>query len=160
VVNVAIPPLRERREDIPALVEVFLDRYGRETHRRVQIGPEVLTAFLAHDWPGNVRELENMVERLVVLAEGPEIVVDDLPERLRPSRAVAVQGRHDGGSSMGLVERVELFERTQIMEALRASGGNQTRAADALGIRRTSLQYKMKKYGLDSAERPQPDVAS
>jgi len=148
VVGVELPPLRERREDIPALVEFFLDRYCRETHRRVTMGPEVLSALLEYDWPGNVRELENMIERLVVLADGSEILLDELPERLRPSLASVLP---KGRSEIGLTERVELFERSQIAEALRASGGNQTRAAEALGIRRTSLQYKLKKYGLDSA---------
>ncbi len=148
VVSVSLPPLRERREDIPALVEFFLERYCRETHRKVGMGPDVLSALLEYDWPGNVRELENMIERLVVLADGPEILLEELPERLRPALVAALP---KGRSEIGLTERVELFERAQIAEALRTSGGNQTRAAEALGIRRTSLQYKLKKYGLDNA---------
>ena len=151
VVNVTLPPLRERREDIPSLVELFLDRFVKETHRRVEIGGGVLAAFLGYDWPGNVRELENMVERLVVLADGPEITLDDLPDRMRPALAgPRAPGRGDRGPSLGLMERVEAFERAQIAEALKTSGGNQTRAAETLGIRRTSLQYKLKKYGFDA----------
>ncbi len=150
VVSVTLPSLRERREDVAALVDFFLGRYCRETHRSVGMGPDVLSAFMEYDWPGNVRELENMVERLVVLADGAEIVVDDLPERMRPP-AFASAGRARG--EVGLTERVELFERAQIAEALRLAGGNQTRAAEALGIRRTSLQYKLKKYGLEAAGR-------
>jgi DNA-binding NtrC family response regulator len=106
----------------------------------------VLSAFMNYDWPGNVRELENMIERLVVLAEGVEITLDDLPERLRPAAEGRQPRRRD---EVGLVERLELFERAQIAEALRASGGNQTRAAEALGIGRTSLQYKLRKYGFE-----------
>jgi DNA-binding NtrC family response regulator len=148
VVSVGLPPLRQRREDIPALVEFFLERYCRETHRKVGMGPDVLSALLEYDWPGNVRELENMIERLVVLADGPEIQIEELPERLRPALVTTLP---KGRAEIGLTERVELFERAQIAEALRSSAGNQTRAADVLGIRRTSLQYKLKKYGLDSA---------
>jgi DNA-binding NtrC family response regulator len=148
VVSIGLPPLRERREDIPALVEFFLDRYCRETHRKVGMGRDVLAALIEYDWPGNVRELENMIERLVVLADGAEIRLDELPERLRPALVSALPGAR---SEIGLTERVELFERAQIAEALRASAGNQTRAAEALRIRRTSLQYKLKKYGLDAA---------
>jgi two-component system NtrC family response regulator len=148
VVSIGLPPLRERREDIPALVEFFLDRYCRETHRKVGMGRDVLAALIEYDWPGNVRELENMIERLVVLADGSEIRLDELPERMRPAMVSALPGTR---TEIGLTERVELFERAQIAEALRASAGNQTRAAEALRIRRTSLQYKLKKYGLDSA---------
>ena len=149
VVALTMPPLRDRREDIPALVEFFLDRYGRETHRRVELGPKVMAALLEHDWPGNVRELENTIERLVVLADGPEVLLEDLPERIRPPLA---SDSEEVPSDLGLVQRLELFERLQISDALRANGGNQTRAAESLGIRRTSLQYKLKKYGLDAEE--------
>jgi DNA-binding NtrC family response regulator len=150
VVSIMLPPLRERREDISALAEFFLERYSREVHKEVRIGPTVLRAFLAYDWPGNVRELENTIERLVVLAEGPDIAVDELPDRMRPSLAGGAPERGE----ISLTERVELFERAQIAEALRLNAGNQTRTADALGIRRTSLQYKLKKYGFDASEVP------
>jgi DNA-binding NtrC family response regulator len=153
VVNVTLPLLRQRREDIAGLADFFLERYSREMHKPVRLGSEVLAAFLAYDWPGNVRELENMVERLVVLADGPEVELAELPDRMRPPLAGAPFTGHEGtGSALGLTERVELFERAQIAEALRASGGNQTRAAEALRVRRTSLQYKIKKYGLDTVE--------
>ncbi|MFN2433586.1 MAG: sigma-54-dependent transcriptional regulator [Gemmatimonadota bacterium] len=152
VVGITLPPLRERREDIPALVETFLERYRREVHKPVQIGADVLAALVAYDWPGNVRELENTVERLVVLADGDDVVPEELPDRLRPA---ASPDRLRSGD-VNLVERVELFERAQIVDALRASGGNQTRAAETLGIRRTSLQYKLKKYGLEADSLPEP----
>jgi transcriptional regulator with PAS, ATPase and Fis domain len=153
VVSVTLPPLRDRREDVAALVEAFVQRYAREVHKAVTMRPEVLAALVGHDWPGNVRELENTVERLIVLADGLEIGIEDLPERLRPAATTRAASQ---GDRLGLVERVELFERAEIAEALRGSGGNQTRAAEVLGIRRTTLQYKMKKYGLDGGE---PDTA-
>ncbi|MGH3115388.1 MAG: sigma-54-dependent transcriptional regulator, partial [Gaiellaceae bacterium] len=94
VVSVTLPPLRERREDIPALVESFLERYGREVHKPVRIGPDVLSALVAYDWPGNVRELENAVERAVVLTKATVIDVDDLPREVR--------GKSDGGSGRAI----------------------------------------------------------
>ena len=151
VVTLTLPPLRERREDIPMLVESFLQRYNTEVHKRVTLGPGVLAALVDHDWPGNVRELENMIERLVVLADGDTVEVEDLPDPLRP--ATNRSAPHPGG---GLVERVEVFERAEIAQALHATGGNQTRAAEALGIRRTSLQYKLKKYGFETEHAVQP----
>ncbi|MER3427011.1 MAG: DNA-binding response regulator [Pyrinomonas sp.] len=152
VVPIELPPLRERREDIPVLVEHFLrracERHGRPSLR---VEKEVFVAFNAYAWPGNVRELENTVERMVVLARGDVLSLEDVPEQIRRplhnASNVLVQLPPDGIS-------LEAVEREIIRQALLMHGGNQTRAARYLGITRSALIYRMQKYGLaeESAE--------
>ena len=146
VVPIELPPLRERREDIPLLTEHFFQR-ACERHKcaGLRIEREVFAALSAYSWPGNVRELENMIERMVVLARGDSITLEDLPENIRrpPDHAanVLLQLPPEGLS----IERVE---REIIRQALEMHGGNQTRAARYLDITRSTLIYRMQKYGI------------
>lgn len=141
VVTISLPPLRDRLEDIPELVEYFLARYSAALHKPIILAPEVLTALMSYAWPGNVRELENLIERLIVLAEGDRIEYADLPQELFGSTP-------QPPSADGLADRIGQLEREMIRRTIEDCGHNQTRAAKLLGLKRSSLQYKLKKYGL------------
>jgi DNA-binding NtrC family response regulator len=144
VVPLRIPSLRERKEDIPSLVECFLARYAKENHKEVTgFTDEAMRRLGAYDWPGNVRELENTVERGVVLARGAEI-----HESILPFDSVDDSRPQGTGAEDGLVARVEDFERRLIAETLRACDGNTTKAAEKLGVSRSTLRYKIEKYSL------------
>ena len=146
VINIHVPPLRERREDIEALAQHFLDRYVRETGKRVEaISPRAISCLLAYDWPGNVRELQNAMERAVVLCRGNVITPADFPPAIQGGEEIFLQVPERGGS---LTEILEDLERQLIVQTLRREEGSQTRAAAALGIKRTTLRYKMEKYQL------------
>jgi two-component system NtrC family response regulator len=148
VVTISLPPLRERKEDIPLLVEHFLKKYNRENKKAVtSLSKEAKDLLLQYDYPGNVRELENFIERAVVLCRGDTLTVQDLPLNLRQSKAEAALGGARGGRS--LPEALEEIERQWIVRALERSGGVQTKAAEELGISERVLRYKMKKYGLN-----------
>jgi len=140
VVTIDLPPLRERREDIPLLVDGFLRRFAEESGQPPKtVSREAMDLLLKYQYPGNVRELENLVHRAVVLARGPVVVTSDLPlgvRELKPEQLPAAT----------FVERVAEFERGLIEEALAATGGVQTRAARALGMSERHLRYKLRKY--------------
>jgi len=147
VVSIEVPPLRERREDIPALVEHFLRRFTAEGQApRKEVSREAMDVLLKHHYPGNVRELENLVHRAVVLARGSVITSADLPIRVTRS------GPEGLPPDAPFVERVAEFERALIVEALERAGGVQTRAARALGMTERHLRYKLKKYRLSAAD--------
>jgi two-component system NtrC family response regulator len=141
VFPITLPPLRERREDIPLLVDLFLRRFADEGRAR-SVSREAMDLLLKHDYPGNVRELENLVHRAVVLARGELVGTADLPLHLGVLRT------EDKGETGGFTQRVEAFEKRLILEALDREGGVQTRAAASLGISERHLRYKLKKYGL------------
>jgi DNA-binding NtrC family response regulator len=157
VVTIEIPPLRERREDIPALAEAFArqaaERYNLPPRR---VGPAALRRLIEYDWPGNVRELRNTIERAAVLAEGDELREHDLPEQLRarPSARQQVEVARVEGDALAVPftndfrEDRREFERRYIARCLEESGGNVTRAAAALGMHRQSLQHKLRELGL------------
>lgn len=173
VVPIQIPPLRQRREDIPALVAHFLEYYSEANDRYVvHIEKDALEAMTDYRWPGNVRELQNYIERAVVMAEGDELTIDLLPDEVRgaargessaPSAtgatmdleslttAVVHQGLSDIGADAGDVHAaiVDRVEREVIWQVLRECNGIQTRAATRLGINRNTLHKKIKDYGLD-----------
>ena len=143
VVSIEVPPLRERREDIPALVDRFLRRFAAEAGASVKgVSREAMDRLLKHDYPGNVRELENLVHRAVVLARGPQITTADLPVHLK---GLPPETPSEGGS---LVERLAAIERGWLRQALEDAGGVQTRAAQALGISERHLRYRLRKHGL------------
>jgi two-component system response regulator AtoC len=145
VVTIALPPLRERKEDIPLLVEYFLKKYTREFNKEVRgFSAEAMELLQRYDWPGNVRELENLVERAVVMADGPVVLPGDLPYNLQRAR------REEGAVAprMTLKEIVADVEREVILRALREHDWNRTATAAALGLNRRSLYAKMKEYGL------------
>ncbi len=152
VVHIRVPPLRERREDILPLVEHFLDRFSRELGKRMAPpGPEAAAVLRAHPWEGNVRELMNVMERAVVLGKGERVVLADLPEEVRGAPG-APRRQEPGGEAPlpqgPLTEVLHALERRLLRESLARNGGSQTAAAAELGIRRTTLRYKMGKYGL------------
>jgi len=139
VARFQLPPIRERREDIPLLVEFFLGKYNRKMQAKAQLRDGVLDALLAYDFPGNIRELENMIEQAVALSGGGVIEVDDvLPD---PSKQPASAGR-------ALADVVDGAEREAIETALRECDGNRERAADLLGISATTLWRKMTRLGI------------
>jgi transcriptional regulator with GAF, ATPase, and Fis domain len=156
VVAVHLPPLRERHEDLVPLIRHFVGSKCRDMGIvEKPITPDAVDALLRYRWPGNVRELENLVERVLVLSEGPAIRVDDLPVDIRGSNGwtpasmrEAVLGGH---KSLGLA--VDEFERDLILEALRRTEFNQTRAAGRLGTTRRILKYRMDKLGIDAPDR-------
>jgi len=150
VIPIHLPPLRDRVDDIPLLVEHFLHRFNERLGKEVRrVAPDAMAALLEHPWPGNIRELENLMERSVLLSEGDTIHLADLPGLRRG--AVATTDGEDI-DDMGLKEYVRVhtakLERTRIQRVLEAEDGNVTRAARRLGISRKSLQTKMKEYGL------------
>jgi DNA-binding NtrC family response regulator len=142
VVAITLPPLRERREDVPLLVDHFLRRFADEGKPR-GISREAMDLLLKHDYPGNVRELENLIHRAVVLARGDTITRADLPLHLG---GLKPEAKFDTG---GFAERVMAFEKTLIDEALEKAGGVQTRAAAALGMSERHLRYRLKKFAAD-----------
>jgi DNA-binding NtrC family response regulator len=146
VVPLTMPPLKERREDLPLLVEHFLLKHSRRHGRPIpRLEPAVLDRFERYDWPGNVRELENLLERLVVLTDADSVSEADLPETLRRDLPRYGGARVDLPAE-GIV--LENLERGLIEEALRRSQGHQTAAARFLGISRSTLIYRMQKFGL------------
>jgi transcriptional regulator with PAS, ATPase and Fis domain len=140
VFPVTLPPLRERADAIPLLVDYFLDRFGRQVGKRLKgAEPEALSALKRYAWPGNVRELQNAMERAVILAQGAVIRCANLPEGVL-SRPVT-ENRESREALKGV-------ERELIVKALERQGGNRRLAAEELGISRRTLQYKLKEYGL------------
>jgi two-component system NtrC family response regulator len=144
VVTLQIPPLRERREDIPLLLDHFLRKFARKNRREVAgLTAAARDALLRYDYPGNVRELENIVERAVLLCRGAVIDLEDLPVTLRPGE------RGPADAEVGrLPDLLAGIERQAIRAALERHGGIQTQAAAELGISERVLRYKIKKYGL------------
>ncbi len=147
VISVTLPPLRDRMEDVPILIEHFLHRFNDENGKQVRrVSPEVLERFMGHGWPGNVRELENVIERGVVLARGEEIGVDLLPrDLLQPQTFPPSFGLPRG---LGFYDAVQRFERQLIEAALRQTGGVQKQAAELLGLKPTTLNEKIKRLGI------------
>ncbi len=163
VVPVALPPLRERTADIPALVTHFVEKYNKKLNKKVLgLEPDAMEILQEYGWPGNIRELENMMERMILFAEGPVILAKDLPEPLKeadtvrvPIPALTPQG---GDASMkDIVKQAAAeLERDLIAKALEETGGNVTQAAKKLKISRKSLQNKMKEFGLRDPEAAGP----
>ncbi|HYR19462.1 MAG TPA: sigma-54 dependent transcriptional regulator [Myxococcales bacterium] len=157
VVPIHLPPLRERREDIPLLVEHFRQKYNARLRKNVEkIEDEALSCLAAYAWPGNIRELENVLERTILFAEGPRIGAKDLPASLRkqPEGAPAADAQLSAASGppgplKEIVKgQVQAIERDLIVRGLEVTGGNVTRTAKLLKISRKSLQMKMKEFGL------------
>ena len=134
VLEIAIPPLRERREDIPLLVEFFLERYAT---RSMKFSPEALDALIKYTFPGNVRELEHVVQRTVTLARTRTIFPSDLPDEIR---------RHRAFTQGSLQQRLDALEKDMVLSALEKSDGVQTKASRLLGISERVLRYKMKRH--------------
>ena len=170
VVPIRLPPLRERREDIPLLVEHFLKHFGAEG--KITISPEAMKLLMDYDWPGNVRELENLIERLVVVGAGPQVRPEDLPPEVRtpvrtgergPSLEEVLRRQKELEEMIRMLraetmeleigtasfeEIVAAKERELIQEALRRTGGNKTKAAELLRMKLSTMRDKMRKLGL------------
>lgn len=144
VVPIFLPALRERREDLPLLIEFFLERFARAAGRDVSLTAEAIRRLMSYPWPGNIRELENTIQRLVVLAEDDEISARDLPMHILMHDAPS-----DCADGLTLDEEVEALERRRIVAALRLNAHVQAKAARALGITARQLGYKMQKYDIE-----------
>jgi len=155
VINIPLPSLRERKEDIPALVEHFLKKYSAENGREgLHFSPEAMKMLMDYDWPGNVRELENAVERAVVLSSAPGLGPDLLPEQFFENHSAASHGfsveNTDGRS---LFEIMETCERQIILDMLERSGWSQTEAAEHFKIPLSTLNQKIKRLQIDIKRR-------
>ncbi len=147
VVTVDLPPLRDRRDDIPLLVKAFLDEFGRENNKPVrELTTDALNILRAYDWPGNVRELRNAIEQMVVLARAERLTVRDVPAAIRAGADLSKINVVHAGMTVGDAER------QLIAQALREADGNRTKAAQKIGISRRTLHRKLKKYGLENLQ--------
>jgi len=159
VINIQVPPLRERREDIPALVEFFTKKYCEENLKPLyRFGSEALKVLMDYYWPGNVRELENVVERAVVLSQDEVIGRDLLPEAIvSPASRFASLSSFPLGKDTSLFEVLDAFERRVIIEMLEQTAWSQTEAADNFKIPLSTLNQKIKRHGIEikkKRERP------
>src|SRR5438105_1660253 len=160
VVPIFLPPLRERREDIPLLVEHFREKYNARLRKNVEkIEDDALACLMAYPWPGNIRELENVLERTILFAEGPRISLQELPPSLRkpageapPPAQEPPQSGPPGSLKEIVKEQVQAIERDLIVRGLEVTRGNVTHTAKLLKISRKSLQMKMKEFGLRGDE--------
>lgn len=153
VIPIYVPPLRERAGDIPLLVHHFLEKFNNSKKKNIKsISKEVMQCFMSYDWPGNVRELENMIERLIILANDDKITIRDLPERLLAHRKkdTARPQQHNALPEEGLYlhAAVNEFEKNLILQALDRAGWVKNKAAQLLNLNRTTLIEKMKKQKL------------
>ena len=140
VVPLLMPPLRQRKEDIPLLTDFFLKRYNKENNKEITISPESVKILMDYSWPGNVRELENTIERLVVMSVGTVIKPQNLPVNLKlPSPGEVLQKE-------SLQAGIEDIEKSSILDALEKSGWIQAKAARMIGLTSRQIGYKIKKY--------------
>ncbi len=174
VFSLNVEPLRKRVEDIAGLVEHFIEKFNKESGKQVEgLEDEVMQLFMAYPWPGNVRELENVMERAIVLTEGARVSLEEIPQEMahfqetpfiKPAAPMMTAGplsasgelaEGEAGSRLpdaagaSLVERTDQLESELIYKALQRFRWNKTKTAEHLGIKRTTLQYKIKKYGLE-----------
>ncbi len=158
VININLPPLRDRREDIPLLVQHFLDKFSKENekflegeHSTLRFEPEAMQLLLDHSWPGNVRELENVVERAVVLASTQIIPLDVLPDYLLHAGGIRLRRAENGAlpSDASLFEIVAEFERRTILDQLERFNYSQTETAEALRVPLSTLNQKIKRLNID-----------
>jgi len=153
VVNLRLPSLRDRREDIPLLAAHFLDSISRQHGRKFTLSDEALRTMMRHDWPGNVRELENSMERACALSSGPVLHLGDLPTQLQQqgleARRAAASGINEAGEvSAPEVKTLAELEKDAILGAIRTLHGDKLQAAKLLGIGKTTLYRKLKEYGI------------
>jgi len=154
VVNILIPPLRERRGDIPLLADHFLRRYTRENEKPIEgVNDDALAKLVAYEWPGNVRELENAIERAVVLTRGEELTPEDFPPEISGQQPAANNNaafdfRPDGRTIVPLKKALEGPEKEIIAATLASVNWNRQKAARLLDINRTTLFNKMRKFDL------------
>jgi len=149
VIAVQLPPLRHRKEDVPALVNHFVTKYARENDKPVAgVSPEALQALMDYDWPGNVRELENVIERGVVLTTGPRIGRELIPDHVRTAPSFHVPNMTVPPEGISLKDVVGSFERRLIETTLESTGGVQKEAARLLGLKPTTLNEMIKRHNI------------
>jgi Nif-specific regulatory protein len=152
VVSITLPPLRDRREDLPVLVQYFIEHYSREMNRgRMSVNEAALQCLQEYAWPGNVRELQNAIERAVVLSPGPEVTLADLPAEIRRpalGKTGEVAEFELIDDSLPLAAALDAFARIRVRKTLDAVGGSQTEAAKRLGLPQSNLSRLMKRLGL------------
>jgi DNA-binding NtrC family response regulator len=155
VIPIIIPPLRERRSDIPLLIHHFIENISRSRKKKIKgISKDIVKAFIEYDWPGNVRELENIIERMIILAEGDELTLQDLPEKI-------IQKHHEDDITEPVIEEdgfslsnaINEYERLLIVRALEKADWVKNRAAKLLNMNRTTLVEKIKKQGIERPNR-------
>jgi DNA-binding NtrC family response regulator len=159
VVNLRLPALRDRREDIPLLAAHFLDHISRVRNTKYTLSNEALRTMMRHDWPGNVRELENAVERACTMSSGPVLHLGDLPTQLQQEglaahhAAATVAAKSEAAEGMHSVKPLADLEREAILNAIRMLNGDKLQAAKLLGIGKTTLYRKLKEYGIEDPMR-------
>ena len=154
VIPIHLPPLRERRDDIPLLVNHFIQKLARETGKDVRgISPEAMALLEQHRWPGNIRELENALERAIVLGTGPTLDVDALPTELFRAASVHEATLEIPPEGLNLEATLESIEQRLLRAALERSGGVQTRAAELLKMSFRQFRYKLQKAAGPEAPR-------
>lgn len=149
VVAITLPPLREKPDDIPLLVQHFIREFAIENDKRIDdITPDALNALMTYSWPGNVREVRNVIERMIVLSRGNKLTLRDLPSGIR--------SESQGQASMGVIKphaTIQEANKQMIIAALKATGGNRTHAAKQLGISRKTLYRKLREFNLQNMEK-------
>jgi transcriptional regulator with PAS, ATPase and Fis domain len=149
VVNVVLPPLRDRKDDIPLLIQHFLEKYGEENRKPdLELVPDSLDILLSYDWPGNVRELENVIERAVVLSTGRRIGPDLLPDHIGRPTIFQMPRFVVPPEGISFKDVITDFEKRLIESTLEAAGGVQKRAAELLRIKPTTLNEMIKRYDI------------
>jgi transcriptional regulator with PAS, ATPase and Fis domain len=151
VLSIEIPPLRERRSDIPVLIEFFLKKHTRGTERKVNIESEARKLLLDYHYPGNVRQLESAIERAILLSENDTITLDDLPPEMTQSRAAGASAGVGGDSQFKLPPEgvnFEDVEKSLILQAMDRTDNNITKSAKLLGLTFRTLQYRLEKFGI------------
>jgi two-component system NtrC family response regulator len=144
VMQIVLPPLRDRLADVPLLADFYVDAFNREFRKVIRgASPEALDVLKRYRWPGNVRELRNAIERAMLLADGPWLTPDLLP--LAPAHGGTASTMELPAEGVNL----ETLERELVVQALRRTGGNQTKAATLLGLNRDQIRYRIEKFGLE-----------
>jgi DNA-binding NtrC family response regulator len=175
VINIVLPPLRERKDDVPVLAQHFLEKYGAENAKPgLELTADALDVMMEYEWPGNVRELENVIERAVVLSSGPRIDADLIPEHIRSAPPFHIPKFTVPPEGISFKDVITNVEKRLIEETLEAAGGVQKRAAELLKIKPTTLNEMIKRYDIGtrrkksgaasseegSASRPRPFPAA
>ena len=151
VISITVPPLRNRKDDLPLLGNHFMNLYSKENHKKIKhISDDTMNTLMNYDWPGNIRELENIIERAVILDMDGIIGSDDLPELLVGNALVPFDAKMDGNAvgAVSLKDALKEPEKVYILQVMEEMGWNKKRAAKKLGVNRTTLYNKLKKYNL------------
>lgn len=148
VVNIHLPPLRERKEDIPLLINEFVNKYIKDTNiKNLEFSKEALDLLMKYNYPGNIRELENIIHHAIVLSRDEVITSNEIPVSVKSSQSEKdIESYFEEGTSLN--EKVELLEKTLVTNALKTTNGNQTAAAKFLGISERNLRYRLEKWGI------------